>query len=71
MSGQSKKIDKLTILFGTSSGTSEKFSRKICSRAEKELGLQCDVTNMADCEAEERLPAAAATPNNLLVIFFC
>jgi hypothetical protein len=63
-----KTIDKLTILFGTSTGNSEKFARQFGSKVESELGLECEVVNMADCEAEERLPAAAASPTNLLVI---
>ena len=60
-------IDKVVILFATSTGTAEKFSHRLADELNI-VAIDADVTNVSDVEAEERLTTLSSTPNSLLVI---
>ena len=53
------KINKITILYGTTTGNSKDFAWKLAKEAEEE-GFEIDVNNVANIDAEEFLPQQAS-----------
>ena len=56
---ESKKIKKISIIYGTTTGMSKDFAWKLAKEAEEE-GFEFDVNNVANIEAEEFLPQEAS-----------
>lgn len=65
--GKCKKIKRLSILYGTTTGTAKDFAWSLAQEAEDE-GLEVDVNNASNVDAEEFLPAEAGNAGSVLVV---